>query len=62
MTSGPDEPELDSAMATGNDEGEPGPATYPLHADGDDGAARRSRTAAPLSGPGRPRRADSLAA
>ncbi|WP_432499035.1 hypothetical protein [Kineococcus gypseus] len=49
MTSGPDEPELDSAMATGNDEGEPGPATYPLHADGDDGAAVEGTAEAELA-------------
>ncbi|WP_337062627.1 hypothetical protein [Kineococcus sp. G2] len=50
MTSGPEdtgrtrpaEPELDSAMATGNDEGEPGdpgPDPYPDPAQGEEGAA-----------------------
>ena len=62
MTSGPDEPgqvppapaggrdpELDSAMATDNDEGEPGPASYPLHADGDDGATVEGSAEAELA-------------
>ncbi|MCI2237555.1 hypothetical protein MO973_16705 [Paenibacillus sp. TRM 82003] len=56
MTNGPEdtaptrpaEPELDSAMATGNDEGEPGPPPSP--ADGsEDGAAVEETAGAELA-------------
>ncbi|WP_432483909.1 hypothetical protein [Kineococcus esterisolvens] len=58
MTNGPEEtgrareagaPELDSAMATGNDEGEPGPPSSPLAARDGAGAAVEETAEAQLA-------------